>query len=140
MAVGAMKRKLKWIAILLIVLLAGTAAALFLWPRDRITAESWQKIRIGMTKQEVEDILGSSGSSLDEFVAKPFIPNEFSLLEPDYYAAILIIGQDEGQDKYWLGRHGMISIVFDREGHVGGKRFQGRRSDFWDGLRDWLGW
>jgi hypothetical protein len=137
-----MKRKLKWLIIVLAVSLLGFGTALLLWPRDRITAASWEKIRIGMTEKEVENILGSSGLSLDEFVAKPFIPNKVSLLEPGYYAlqAILVIGQDEGGDKYWLGRRGMILIVFDQEGHVGGKSFQGRRSGFWHGLRDWLDW
>ena len=40
-----MKRKLKWLTIVLAVLLLGFGTALLLWPRDRITAESWQKIR-----------------------------------------------------------------------------------------------
>jgi hypothetical protein len=35
-----MKRKLKWLAIVLAVLLLGLGTAFFLWPRDRITAES----------------------------------------------------------------------------------------------------
>ena len=49
-----MKRKLKWLAIVLGVSLLGFGTALLLWPRDRITAESWHKIRIGMTVKEVE--------------------------------------------------------------------------------------
>jgi hypothetical protein len=36
-----MKRKLKWLAIVLAVSLLGFGTALLLWPRDRITAESW---------------------------------------------------------------------------------------------------
>ena len=143
MTVGTMKRKMKWTAVVLAVLLVGFGTVLFLWPRDRITAESWKLIRIGMTEKEVENILGSSGLSRDEFVAKPFIANEVSLSEPGYYyalQAILIIAQDEGRDRYWLGRRGMILIVFDQEGHVGGKSFERRRLDFWDGLRHWLGW
>ena len=48
-----MKRKLKLLAIVLAVSLLGFGTALLLWPRDRITAESWQKIRIGMTEDEV---------------------------------------------------------------------------------------
>jgi len=67
MAVGTMKRKLKWIAAVLAVLLLGFGTALLLWPRDRIGAESWQKIRIGMTESEVENILGSSATA--EFLA-----------------------------------------------------------------------
>jgi len=56
-----MKRKLKWLAIVLAVSLLGFGTALFLWPRDRITAESWQKIQIGMTEEEVAEILGGPG-------------------------------------------------------------------------------
>jgi hypothetical protein len=61
MAVETMKRKLKWLAIVLAVLLLGFGTALFLWSRDRITVESWQKIRIGMTEDEVVEILGGPG-------------------------------------------------------------------------------
>src|SRR6516165_10069540 len=56
-----MKRKLKWLAIVLAVSLLGFGTALLLWPRDRITAESWHKIRIGMTEEEVAEILGGPG-------------------------------------------------------------------------------
>ncbi|HMF17746.1 MAG TPA: hypothetical protein VKE98_11100 [Gemmataceae bacterium] len=56
-----MKRKLKWLAIVLAVSLLGFRAALLLWPRDRITAESWHKIRIGMTEKEVAEMLGGPG-------------------------------------------------------------------------------
>ena len=36
-----MKRKLKWLAIVLVVSLLGFGMALLLWPRDRITVEWW---------------------------------------------------------------------------------------------------
>ena len=139
-----MKRKLKWLAIVLAVSLLGFGTALFLWPRDRITVESWQKIRIGMTEDEVAEILGGPGMSWEEREAKqnaiaknvgkdPFVPNEVFLYEPP----LVIVGTD----KYWLGPRGMIAIFFDQEqGHVCSKRFNGWRSDFWDSLRDWLGW
>jgi hypothetical protein len=34
-----MKRKLKWISLVLAVVLLGFGAAILLWPRDRITVE-----------------------------------------------------------------------------------------------------
>jgi hypothetical protein len=145
MAVATMKRKLKWLAIVLTVSLLGFATAFCLRPRDRITVESWEKIRIGMTEKEVENILGSSGISWYEFdaIAKnagknPFIPKGPIFFEPVFIDVTLVMGQD----KLWLGRRGVISITFDQEGHVGGKCFQELRSRsvFWDGLRDWLGW
>ena len=61
-----MKRKLKWTATVLAVSLLGFGTALFLWPRDRITAESWEQIRVGMTEKEVVEILGQpSGMTLE---------------------------------------------------------------------------
>src|SRR5262249_56779776 len=65
-----MKRKLKWLAVVLVVLLVGFGTALYLWPRDRITAESWQKIRIGMTEDEVAEILGGPGMRREEDIAE----------------------------------------------------------------------
>jgi|SRR5262249_7194220 len=131
-----MKRKLKWLAIVLAVALLGFGTALLLWPRDRITAESWQKIRIGMTEEEVENILGSSATAkilgipdgvflCDEGVPPNPLARPWRPLRPD---------------KHWLGRRGLITIAFDDEGHVGRKSFYGWRSGFWDGLREWLGW
>ena len=64
-----MKRKLKWMAVVLAVLLVGLGVALFVWPRDRITTESWKNIRIGMTVKEVESILGRPGLRMPEFLA-----------------------------------------------------------------------
>jgi hypothetical protein len=65
-----MKRKLKWPAIVLAVSLLGFGTTLLLWPRDRITAESWQKIRIGMTEGEVTEILGGRGMTEAEDLAE----------------------------------------------------------------------
>src|SRR5215467_633386 len=65
-----MKRKLKWLAVVLAVLLLGFGTALLLWPRDPITAESWKRIRVGMTVEEVERILGRPGESLPQHIAR----------------------------------------------------------------------
>ena len=140
-----MKRKLKWMAVVLVVLLLGSGVALFLSPRDRITAESWKKIRIGMTAEEVEGILGVPGKSLEEADAKiealatqmgkpPFIYDNGIFLQETGF------GESELR---WIGRHGMIVLHIDAKDHVSGKFFQGWRSadpTFLDRLRDWLGW
>ena len=78
-----MKRKPKWIAVVLVVLLLGFGTALFLWPRDRITPESWRQIEIGMTENQVEEILGGPGKNEAEAEAKmkalePFIRKDVS--------------------------------------------------------------
>jgi hypothetical protein len=140
-----MKRKLKWLAIVLAVLLLGFGTALLLWPRDRITAESWQKIRIGMTEKEVAEILGSRGMSRQEYWA------EYERLEKELgRAPFENVGQPEGRGqlawdriKIWTGRRGRIEIELDQDHHVCWKFFQGvrwRNGDILDRLRDWLGW
>jgi hypothetical protein len=134
-----MKRKLKWIGVVLVVLLLGFGTVLFLWPRDRITAESWQKIRLGMTEDEVENILGGSGLCRKEFW--------------NYYFTTVLHGTHlwEPQDrilnlqtsKYWKGPCAAIIIDFDHENRVVCKGFsevQFSDPSFIDRLRDWLGW
>lgn len=63
-----MKRKLKWIGVVLVVLVIGLGVVLFLLPRDRITVESWKQIRIGMTEKEVEGLLGASAMNGEEIL------------------------------------------------------------------------
>jgi hypothetical protein len=116
-----MKRNLKWLAAVLAVSLLGFGTALLLWPRDRITKASWEKIRIGMTEKEVEGILSGPGKILG--------------------------GPGQGWDntkrgeKVWLGRRGSILISF-KNGDVIGKFWDKDDSGptFIDRLRDWLGW
>ena len=148
-AVGTMKRKLKWIAVALAVSLLGFGTALLLWPGDRITVESWQKIRIGMTEDEVAEILGSRGMSReeewDEYVRlekelgqPPFEYEDLRLQEPE-------MGGPSNWDrvKIWTGRRRNIVIELDQDNQVCWKAFQGLRwsnGNILDRLRDWLGW
>jgi hypothetical protein len=149
MAVGTMKRKLKWLAIVLAVSLLGFGTVLFLWPRDRITVASWEKIRIGMTEKEVEDILGEPGLSyqeyLDQYAAlekkigkEPFIPDGVQFWEPR------VPGQWKlDMTKSWIGRSGLMDIQFDEAGHVKWKvlaQWRPANPTFIEHLRDWLGW
>ena len=143
-----MKRKLKWLAIVLAVSLLGFGTALLLWPRDRITAESWQKIRIGMTEDEVMEILGGPGMTRKEARAQydqlekelgrpPFEMEVPELLEPENKLFKL------DRAKSWIGRRGIIAIEFDQDNRVCWKEFQGVRwinGGILDRLRDWLGW
>src|SRR6516165_6934928 len=114
-----MKRKLKWLAIVLAVSLLGFGTALLLWPRDRITAESWEKIRIGMTEEEVAEILGGRGmkTSIDRRPKKLRPKKEpgrplFEFQEPtleeavvtDFHVVVL------ERLRTWTGRRGMIQI------------------------------
>jgi hypothetical protein len=137
---ATMKRKLKWIAVFVLVLFVGLGVVLFLLPRDRITVESWEKIEIGMTEKEVEEMLGGPGTNeknfWEQFRTFQAIFDGRELFEPE--GAIGVVSE-----KYWVGRRGYMVILFREEGRVEAKVFQGWRSTdptFLDRLRDWLGW
>jgi len=135
-----MKRKLKWLAIVLAVSLLGFGTALLLWPRDRITAESWQKIQIGMTEEEVAEVLHGPGLSVEEYEnallkqTKPRIIDGVVLREPGAELGLVVENM-----KIWIGQRGGMEIQFER-GHVIRKSFYGfRPTNFIDRLRDWFG-
>src|SRR5262249_13831166 len=123
-----MKRKLKWLAIVLAVSLLGFGTALLLWPGDRITAESWQKIRIGMTEDEVAQILASRGMSYEEDAAQ-YARLEKELGRPPFEIEGLALEEPERKEvvleraKTWTGRRGVIGIEFDQDNHVCWKAF-----------------
>jgi hypothetical protein len=149
MAIRTMKRKLKWLAIVLAVSLLGFGTALLLWPRDRITAESWQKIRIGMTEEEVVEILGGPGMSRDEYWAQHVrLEKELGKFPFELEGPILDTeGWPDGGEvdrlKIWTGRRGKILIELDEQNHVQWKEFHRGRwinLGLLDRLRNWLGW
>ena len=133
-----MKRKLKRTAAVLAVLLLGFGTVLLLWPRDRITVESWHKIRIGMTQKEVKEILGKSAVSLRS------LRKHMLACGADSAGALLdeVDGSSESE-KYWIGQNGIMVIGFDKDRKVVDRLFQALRSPephIIDRLRDWLGW
>jgi hypothetical protein len=152
MAVGTMKRKLQLMAVVLTLSLLGFGTALLLWPRDRITVDSWQKIRLGMTEYEVVEILGSPGMSHETVEAQydrlekelgrcPFEIEDPSLMEPKGRPFFWEFVSD--RNRIWNGRRGIIAIELDQENRVSWKSFQAGRwinGGILDGLRDWLGW
>jgi hypothetical protein len=152
-----MSRKHKCLSIGLTVMLA-LGLALFLWPRDRITADSWEKIRIGMTEQEIEDILGAPGENAKEVQAEwealarqlgrePFAYDGTYFEEPIIYLDIAPgMGRmkkwaDE-DNRIWKGRRGIMGVQFDCHGRVAWSFYQGMRlaePSIFDRLRDFLG-
>jgi hypothetical protein len=152
----------------LAVSLLGFGTALLLRPRDRITAESWQKIRIGMTEEEVAEILGGRGENYEKFLAQyvhlgkeplaplgPLAPEPWAPLGPlapvpahfEYETPSLEEPENkgvvEGRVKVWTGRRGIIAIEFDQDNHVCWKAFRGGRwinQGILDRLHAWLGW
>ena len=145
----AMKRKLKWLAAVLAVLLLGFGTALFLWPRDRITQAAWQKIRIGMTEKEVEHILGGPGISVEEYLHiqgfwlgtdRMPVGEGIILDEPERTDAVIA---QITEAKVWFGRRGYLEVQFDNKGQARWKYWMGWRLNdptFIERMRDWLGW
>jgi hypothetical protein len=102
-------------------------AAGWFWPRAAITRESAAKIEVGMTRAEVETILGG-----------PADPRgEDSTLWPDDVipaGSRLIVGP------FWVGDDVLVVVAFDRTGRVQAVRVLGRaRVTLADRLRRWLG-
>jgi hypothetical protein len=135
-----MKRKLKWMAVVLAVLVMGLGAALFLLPRDRITRESWERIRLGMTEKEVEAILGEPGKNMKDFFEGIIIEGKIPYkVKGNPFQE----GESSVYGKIWLGRRGIMAIDFDLDWQVTRKTFREAHSadpTLIDNLRDWLGW
>ena len=117
-----MKRRLLVVAILT---LAPIAMAFF-WPAqsvDSIDAANFNRIEIGMTQQEVENILGGPGGEIQEEVQGRFIP-----------------GQSIGSPKVWNGCQSAIIIRFKLRGNkyvVASKEFF--NPGLWEQFKAWWG-
>jgi hypothetical protein len=124
-----MRRKLKWIALILLVLVVGLGAAFVMWPSDGITADAYRKIEFGMTEKEVEKILGAPGSDIKSL--------------PDQDKRELLAGLINRETRLWVGQRAIVGIHFLQGGTVSGTKFYVSRTagpTFINHLRDWLGW
>jgi hypothetical protein len=145
-----MKRKQARIATVLIVLLLLGAGAFLLWPQDRTTRASWDKIQVGMTEKEVEEILGGPGLSWEEYQAKEIDALEGGhALMPDEVLEEPVGGflpNSLDKTRVWRGRRGELGVQFDHGGRVrhkyfkGGETIRGVDPTFFGRLCDWLGW
>ena len=127
-----MKRKLIWIGVILTVPLLAAGGVFLLWPQDRITLASWEKIHSGMAEKEVEALLGEPGIYCKWEDMFPLVPTG----KVEFHR--LIANED---CKIWEGQSGIIGIQFDPQGNVRGKfRIMTRDGNIWDRLRDWLSW
>src|SRR5262245_23145775 len=104
-----MKRKLKWIAVVLAVLLLGFGTALFLWPRDRITPSTYGRLTLGMTQKDVESLIGLPPG---DYSGAPRGIGGF-LSQPTWGTSILELGlpgRDIPQD--WYTEHGQGTVKY----------------------------
>jgi hypothetical protein len=134
-----MKRKLKWMSLVLAILLLGFGTAFFLWPRDRITAKSWRQIRLGMAIEEVERVLGGPGRKSDEI---PLSELNYTIDVPTYeepWENPFI--ELKAPKRVWFGKDGIIEINVNMQNQVIYKNFRDRyKPTIIDRIRDWLGW
>jgi hypothetical protein len=97
--------------------LAG-AAALALWPRaDRVTRANFDRIRVGMSRAEVEAILGPPGdyrTGRTKEESDPLDPPCFDIDETAFNAdAYYGLGPDGIWDQaFWFGNEAYIIVVF----------------------------
>jgi SmpA / OmlA family len=97
-----------------------------------ITFDSYQQIQVGMTRQQVEEILG--GPARNES-ANPF--------ESLHFMNFSTIPNKTWPEEWWVP-HAAISIWFDLQGKVYRKNFDWhdygpvKKPSFWDSIRSWL--
>jgi hypothetical protein len=105
------RRKLLTAVVGLAVLVA--VGAFVLWPRqDRVTRENYDQIKVGMTRAEVDAILGPPG---DYTTVEPFGTGYGQQSE----GTQLIIPPTVD----WVGDEGYLQVGFDDEDRVVGKIF-----------------
>jgi outer membrane protein assembly factor BamE (lipoprotein component of BamABCDE complex) len=95
----------------MIALVAGTC---FLWPRtSAITEENYAKIRVGMTREEVEAVLGGPAGNYG-FYSERIVQTRDDIDVPRLA---------ECRYLQWIDSRHMIGIQFDAEHRVVGKDF-----------------
>jgi hypothetical protein len=115
----------RWLLLIAGLILAPIGAAVYWWvqPMDPINAATFNRIQVGMTQQEVENILGGPGGEIQEEIQGHFVP-----------------GQWTGSPTVWYGRQNAIIIRFQSQGdaHVVGSK-ELFNPGVWDRLKAWWG-
>jgi hypothetical protein len=113
-----MKKRLALAAVVLALTVC--TSALFVHPAkdSKVTIDSYDRIRVGMTRQKVEDILGSRA--------------QLNVAWPDH----------------WFGQDVSFCVNFDAQGRVSSKYLTidhdiyelNKKPSLWDEVRSWLPW
>jgi hypothetical protein len=114
---------------LAVLLVAVLAIVWYLWPDDRISPASCERIHEGMTRLEVEAILGGP-------------PGAYTADGQDWSMGMLHGGVRHIGTKreVWVADDGGIRVDFDQQGRVDICQWCPRRQSFWQRLRDRIGW
>jgi hypothetical protein len=114
----ALKRRLRWLVVVSVTLvLCGTSAWLLWPPRPRITAETYERLRPGMTGAEAEELLGGPGRSGQDF--SDWLNNR----SPTTGSGTDLLNSGLPGIEYWYQDSGVIIVRFDSEGRVADKEF-----------------
>ncbi len=99
-------------------------------PTPRINLGAFEEIREGMSKQQVERILGVPSG---DYCSGNFIAFDI------YSGGVLMMG---GQREDWFGNDGIVQVGFDSHDNVLWKRFvkvaHWEDKSWWENVRDWL--
>jgi hypothetical protein len=118
------------------------AGAVVLWPRpNRVTAKNVERLRVGMTQNEVEAIIGLPGDhSTQETVVMPMTTESWS-------DVIGETNRNESKDR-WIGDDTWVDVAFAKSGYVTWMQL-GKRSVvdhgplgnlLWRAKRQWHRW
>jgi hypothetical protein len=106
-------RKLWWVVAGLAMLALLAAGAFALWPRpDRVTRENVHRISEGMTRAEVEAILGPPG----DYSTGPL--REHGCPQSSYHDLAMLMAEVGEGGALWLSDTGQAVIWFDSRGRV----------------------
>jgi hypothetical protein len=133
------------VAFALITMIVG--GGWLLRPTDVINLQTYQRLRLRMTVDEVKSILGSCGESYKAFTAMPegmpLLPLGRIVTEERCACSDTWpwrADPDLIDVRFWCGRHGFIGIDFEA-GRVVAISFRGWRSpSFWERVSSWAGW
>ena len=107
------RRKLLVVLVGLVVVAAG---AVVLWPQpqpsSRITRENFDRIKVGMSRTEVEAILGPPNltwGGLNELPEEDFEP--IPAIQP--WGNETHLSPDEENGGFWLGNAGAMAVTFE---------------------------
>jgi hypothetical protein len=121
----ALKRKMTWLGAMIAILALCATAAWFLWPADHpITVERYERIRHGMSRDEVEVMLDGPGATGQDFSRwlnnrSPTIGSGSDLLNLQWVNGQWV----QPRIKYWYQDSGIIIVRFDDDDRIADKQF-----------------
>ena len=138
------KRRLMWVGIVVCLALLACATAGLLTRPHPVNWENFERIRVGMTRAEVEEVVGCPAGY---YATEP---------QPGFCGIVLaywVLGWEIGDPAFlfspdgpeeWASNSGRGLVWFDVEGQVRYANFHElvprEQSGIFDRLRAWLGW